>query len=230
MTTFVSRSAAWSILFLLFYGVIGASYTLAEESAGILEPGTTQYPNGGMRRMDAISFKTGDGNPWCALMDPLDGHIYFGTNNQNPGKVVKIKVGTADTLHQYVETKSLNGFNSDYFKGGAIDPDHGFAYFGSSMKTPGHVVRVRLDFNYAPALEEITLQDVGYPRVGLIHKQEGYLYFAADNTSSATGGRVVKIDIHPTRTFKQVQRITLPSGENSVQSGVLDEINNCAYF
>ena len=195
-------------------------------TAGITASGSSSYPDGGMRRMDAADINNTYGTPWSGVIDPENGLAFFGTD-ADPGYVLKVILGSANTAPAVIGQKQVSTNWNDLY-GAVIDTNHDFIYFAVHTQT-GPILRVRPDFTYNPSVYECPLEDVKEPRAAVIDTVNGYAYFGTD-TSQAEDGRVVKVDINPARPFEQVGLATMNSGENKLLCGVIDVPNGYAYF
>ncbi len=197
---------------------------MAAGTAGNTSSGSTNYPNGGMRRMDSVTIPTADDNPWSAVIDAEKGVAYYGTGS-NPGRVVKINLGEGITAPSYVNYSVMNS-NEDDLMCGVIDPENQLAYFGVNTDTPGRVVKVNLSLSYFPRAGGISLSG-NLPRSALIDAVNGYLYFGTDTSP----GHVLKVDIAPERTFVEVGTpLTCLTGEDKLLCAAIDTSHGYAYF
>lgn len=195
--------------------------------AGINTVGSTSYPNGLIRRLDAVNFVLTEGNLTSAVVDTAAGFAYFGTDTV-PGVVVKVMLGTGTGAPTRVGSVTLNA-GENYLRAAVIDTANGYAYFGT-WTSPGRVVKVALGAGSNPPVRigALTLNSgENSLRCAVADPANGYAYFGTE-TSPA---RVVKVALGvgpslPTR----VGAVTFNSGENSVYSAVIDTTNGYAYF
>jgi len=182
-------------------------------------------------RVGAVALPASELAPMCAVIDPGNGFAYFGTSEYYPGderaRIVKIALGAGGAAPSRFGALALPvGDRSLYC--GAIDTANRYAYFGDSN---GRIIKVsvggplptRIASINAPSGAERPSQSVVFDPGG------GYLYFGAGR--SGVSATVIKVapgagNTAPTR----VQAITLRSGEEQLETGLIDTINGNAYF
>ncbi|MBP7869823.1 MAG: hypothetical protein KA031_03935 [Candidatus Hydrogenedentes bacterium] len=205
-------------------GVFISGAALAAGTAGNTSPGSTDYPNGGMRRMDSVTIPVSYNDPWSAVLDTENGVAYYGTS-ADPGRVEKIRLGISVTPPSYVGSSTMNANENDLMCG-VIDPENQFAYFGVNTDTPGRVVKVNLSLSYFPRVDGLALSG-NLPRSALIDTINGYVYFGTDTSP----GQVLKVDVNPARTFEEAgPPLTCFAGEDRFLCAVIDQNHGYAYF
>jgi len=198
--------------------------TDAANEAGMSAPGTTDYPNGGMRLVGVLP---GVGGGWwnTMIIDPSGGYVYP-TLAYHPSQITKIALNGANTP-VLIGTTQLNPGEAGIF-GSAIDLAHGYAYYGvADRPNPGIVVKVALG-NGDELPRRVGSLTLNSEESGLgpavIDPAAGYVYFGS------AGPEVVKVavgegDQLPTRVGAAV----LNPGE-SPSSAVIDLSKGFAYF
>ena len=163
----------------------------------------------------------------AAVIDPAGGFMYFATGGSavqtpSPAKIHKISLDTFSV----VSTLTLNE-GEENIRSGVIDTAAGFAYFGTNT-SQGKILKIRLsDLTRVAALTYTTGE--GFFLTGVIDpldptdSSSGYMYFGTDDAP----GQIVKVRLS---TFSKVATLSLLSGENRLQSSVIDRVNNFAYF
>ncbi len=196
------------------------SLQFSDPIAGINTPGTTNYPNGGMRRIGAAELEN-DAPLTCGVIDPSAGFAYFGTSPL-PGlaKVVKVALNGTDAPVR-VGVLTLNSGEGP-LGCAVIDPAGGYAYFGTNS-SPGYVIKIQLsDFT---RLGSLTLPEE-YLASAVIDPTAGYAYFG---TGTSTG-KVTKIALNGNGLPTRVGAVILNSGEDYIDSAVIDITAGYAYF
>ena len=213
----------------------------SDPAAGISDPGTTNYPNGAMRRMDAEAFVS-ELDLQAAVIDPENGYAYFGLGT-TPGRVVKVALGGGgDPPHRVGAVTFEPG--EDDITCAVIDPESGYAYFGTGT-LPAYVVKVALGEGEAPPrrvaatpLEKWTF--IPHPHPGtwfplplgpagsaVMDPAAGYAYFGMD----ADPGVVVKIALGEGDAPPVVTNLrTLEEEESYLRTAVIDTEKGYAYF
>ena len=217
----------------------GEALSVGDNTAGLSEPGTTEYPDGGMRRVDREVFINEVGLE-TAVIDPENEYAYFGTNT-SPGQVIKVALGSGSNPPERVAALRLED-GENLLTSSVIDAENGYAYFGTNT-SPAYVVKVALGEGdepprrvasaqlYTPLRKggpSIPMSDA-YLRTAVIDPDNGYAYFGTDTSP----GRVVRValgegDEPPSRDGA----VTFPEGENEdyLRSSVIDTENGYAYF
>jgi len=108
------------------------SLSFSDPVAGNTTPGTTAYPDGGLRRLNALTFPD-ESRFISSVIDPMAGYAYFGTAGY-PGKVLKVARGAGGAPPVRIGSVTLEADEGD-LRSAVIDPAAGYAYFGS---TNGH--------------------------------------------------------------------------------------------
>ncbi len=202
---------------------VDQSLTFSDPAAGITSPGSTDYPDAGLRQTGFTSLPTNIDFS-SGVIDATNGYAYFGTFSY-PGRVVKVNLDTGET----VGAVSLN-YGEDVLTSAVIDASAGYAYFGTYYPNPGRVIKVALGAGDTPPTRvgAITLNAGEYPLPSaVIDPSAGYAYFGTDTYP----GQVVKIALGagstpPTR----VSSVTLLSDEFRLRSAAIDTTNGYAYF
>lgn len=161
-----------------------------------------------LSRVGAITLNPGESLLSTAAIDPAGGYAYFGTGNQGPGSITKIR------LSDFTRVSNLNLTSFEHnFVSSVIDPSNGFAYFGALI--PGDLVRVRLsDFTRVDAIGSPDIQRMAIDTVG------GYIYGGAN-------GQITKIR---TSDFTQVATTTFLAGDRYIDAVVIDPTSGFGYF
>ncbi len=211
--------------------------TFSDPAAGHTSLGTTDYPAGGMRRMDS-KVLLAERNPNAAVIDTQSGYAYFGLGTI-PGRVVKVAIGDGKGYPRRVGSVTFAP-GEDSISCGVIDTANGYAYFGTDT-APVRVVKVLLGEGDAPPRRVAgrmlftTIPADPFPlfifhshaQSAVIDPANGYAYFG----TGTTPGRVVKVnlgegDMPPwTAGF-----LDLAPGEDNLTAAVIDPVNGYAYF
>ncbi len=180
-------------------------------------------------RIGAVTLINREDNLVCAVIDPLNEYAYFGVRYFTvSGRIVKIALGSGTDPPVRVGAVSLN--NWERSAGSAvIDPESGYAYFGTQT-SPARVVKVQLGDGSDPPVRvgAVTLNSAEDSlNCAVIDPANGFAYFGTSNAPA----KIVKIDLGngpdlPTR----IGSATLASGENALQSAVIDQVDGFAYF
>jgi len=202
------------------------SLRFSDPIAGNDTPGSTAYPNGGLRRLDAVTLNSQENYLTSAVIDTGAGYAYFGTGSwPSPGRVVKVALGAGANSPSCVGAVTLNSVE-DRLYSAVIDPSAGYAYFGT-WTSPGRVVKVALGVGASPPsrVGALTLNaGENLLTSAVIDPSAGYAYFG----TYTSPGRVVKIDLSP---FSRVGAVTLNAGEDYLlNSAVIDSTAGYAYF
>ncbi len=201
------------------------SLQFSDPIAGINTPGTTDYPNGGMTRLGALTVNAGEDDFDSGVIDAAAGYAYFGTDTA-PGRVVKVALNGSG-LPMRVGALTLNA-GEDYLIAAVIDPAGGYAYFGTRT-APGIVVKVALNGDGPPIRVGALKLDPGEDylmRAAVIDPPAGYAYFG----TYTPPGIVVKIALDGNTTPTLAGALKLNDGENYLRSAVIDPAARYAYF
>ncbi len=206
------------------------SLQFSDPVVGITIPGSTNYPNVGLRRL-GVEYLRDEWDFRCAVIDTAAGYAYFATyttNATNCARIVKVALGTGSNPPTRVNALTLNP-GEDKLACAVIDTTNGYAYFGID-RSPGRVIKVALGAGTNPPrrIGSLTLSS-GEDGLccAVIDTTNGYAYFG----TYTSPGRVIKValgsgDALPTR----VGAVTFNSGENNLTSAVIDAGNGYAYF
>jgi sugar lactone lactonase YvrE len=171
----------------------------------------------------ATPLKTGENYLSCAVIDPVPGYAYFGTET-SPGIVVKVALGSGNAPPKRVgATDDVAAMHltqlESYLASAVIDPVAGCAYFGTNT-SPGIVVKVALGAGNAPPSRVAGTDDLGatplnadesYLTCAIIDPIAGYSYFGGyTNAPSGTSGIVVKVALSPESSVIKASRIAVP--------------------
>ncbi len=209
-------------IFLTLWCLVVSGAAMAGGTAGNTSPGSTDYPDGGMRRMDSEMIPAADHNPWSAVIDAENGVAYYGTH-ADPGRVVKINLGAGITAPAYVTYSEMNSTEND-LQCGVIDSANQVAYFGVNTD-PGRVVKIDLSLSHLPRVDGLELSEKS-PRSAVIDTAQGYAYFGTDTSP----GWVMKVDIDPYRTLNEINNVNLNADEDKLLCAVIDPTKGYAYF
>jgi len=205
------------------------SLRFSDPIAGIDTIGTTDYPDAGMQRMDALELPFPEDLLSSAVIDLKNGYAYFGTDTR-PGVVVKVALGEGNAPPTRVGALRLEP-DDNRLLCAVIDPDSGYAWFGASTNIArGRVVKVALGEGDAlpTRVGAVTLapgeNDL---RSAVVDPESGYAFFG----TGTSPGQVVKValgvgDSPPTR----VGALTLNVGENNLMCAVIDPESGYAWF
>ncbi len=211
--------------------------TFSDPAAGHTSLGTTDYPAGGMRRMDS-KVLLNERHPNAAVIDTQSGYAYFGLGT-TPGRIVKVVIGDGKGYPRRVGSVTLAP-GENKISCGVIDTANGYAYFGTDT-APARVIKIllgegddpprrvtgRMLFTIVPADPFPLIVFHNHARSAAIDPDNGYAYFG----TGTTPGRVVKVnlgegDMSPwTAGF-----LDLAPGENNLTAAVMDPVNGYAYF
>ncbi len=214
---------AWFSILLVVVCIFVSNRAIAGDTAGTTSPGSTEYPYGGMRRMDNVMITAADGNPWSVVIDAENGVAYYGTS-ADPGRVVKITLGSGANPPSYAGYRAMDSVEKD-LQCGVMDTGNQVAYFGVNTGSFGRVVKLDLSLSYFPRVDGITLEG-DLPRSAVLDKENGYAYFGTDTSP----GYITKVDIDPDRSFVEIDNITLQTGEDKLLCAVIDSVKGYAYF
>jgi len=143
-----------------------------------------------------------------AVIDSAAGYAYFGTGNGPDGIIIKVR------LSDFTRVGALNltSFSERYFITAAIDPSHGFAYFGDIV---GDLVRIRLsDFTRVDALSSLPINTIAIDTIG------GYIYGSAGNLATT-----IRLS-----DFTQVASTTFNTGDRYASAEVVDPLGGYGYI
>ena len=198
--------------------------------AGITVPGSTAYPQGGMRRVGKVTLSsTNYSHLYGGLGDGL-GYGYFSTAGSiNPGWFVKVDL-TGDTPVE-VGAASANPGEGN-LDSGAIDPAAGYAYV-IIPSNPSKVLKFALGAGSAPPTYlGSSVLNAGESSLGAVidlrdPDPANHFIYVATLSSPAS---IVKVapgigNALPAR----VSAVTLQPGENALRRGAVDG-NGYAYF
>jgi len=204
-----------------------SSLEFSDPAAGVTTPGTTDYPNAGMREIGVVSMN-GYSYFTCGVIDLAADYAYFGTFTI-PGVIVKVALNAGGTP-TLVGAVALE-LGEDYPVSAVIDPAAGYAYFGLAT-TPGKVVKIALNGSGKPLRVGTLTFNAGEAsaRGGAIHAASGYAYFATSSSAPGNPATIVKILLNGSNPPLRSSSLTLNAGETSVQTGVIDLAGTYAYF
>jgi hypothetical protein len=162
------------------------SLTFSDPTAGWSSIGSTAYPNGGMRRLDAAgNLRPRESFLSSAVIDTAAGYAYFGTYAW--GSVVKVSLGSGSSAPTRVGAVTLNA-GEDVLHSAVIDPAAGYAYFGT-YTSPGIVVKVSLGSGSSvpTRVGAVTLDArEAFLVSAVIDTAAGYAYFGTFNAAIYT--------------------------------------------
>jgi hypothetical protein len=210
--------------------LLGLASRASGFQAGITVPGSTAYPQGGMRRVGKMTMSAANYSGLYGGLGDGAGYGYFSTAGAiNPGWLIKVDLQGDVPVEVGAASAAVGEGNLD---AGAIDPAAGYAYVVTAG-SPAHILKFALGAgNAAPTyLGSLTL-NAGETSLGAVidlrdpDPANHYLYVAT-TTSPAI---IVKVapgagNALPTR----VSSVTLNAGENVLRRGVVDG-NGYAYF
>ncbi len=169
-------------------------------------------------RVGSLILGPGEEHVTCAVIDPVAGLAYFGTNNapigatKSPAMIAKVRLSD----FSLVGALTLNpGENS--VRTAAIDSVSGFAYFGIFRG----IVKVRLsDFSRVAVLNLPPGED---PESSVIDFVGGFGYFGGGGGP----GAIVKVRLSD---FTLAATLPLQYGENNPESAFIDSTATYLYF
>ncbi len=194
------------------------------------------------------------------LVDPSHGYAYFismPTAASPIPQVVKIKMTKGNAPPVRIGAVGIDSVGTG-IDGGSIDPNHGYAYYGtydSDPSIPGRVYKIKLEAGDVPPslVGHISLHaGEGRLAASVIDPENGFVYFANDNTypggvyQLSLNGSLLPIEVSytafqagpvaPPPNGTTAQNTTtdpsgiLPYGEVFFRSGAFDPIRHFAYF
>jgi len=199
---------------------------LIDESLGYAYFTTFTFPGAIVRvdlssftRTSALTLNSGENSIASAMIDTSGAthYAYLGTGT-SPGKMVRVNLSS----FVRVDAVTLNSDEPHLFAG-VLDSTNGFAYFGTYQNVPGKIVKVRTsDMTRIGALSN---GDGGQNRygAGVVDSNGQFGYFGTDTKPA----KIVKVNM---ATLATVDSLTLPAGEDGIQSAVLDQSEGYAYF
>lgn len=204
---------------------VDRSLSISDPAAGISTPGSTNYPNGGLREVGSLVL-AGE-TPACSVIDTANGYAYFGTSS-SPGRVVKVALGTGASPPQRVSALTLNN-GEDSLSTAVIDAANGYAYFANNA-SPAMFIKVSLGSGDSPParIGSVTFNaNENLATAAGIDTQNGYAYVGTIDSPAS----IVKVALGagnspPTR----VAGLILNAGENQISAGCLDPANGYGYF
>jgi hypothetical protein len=153
------------------------SLRFSDPIAGNDAIGSVNYPNSGMRRLDALPLVAGDNYLASAVIDLVGGHAYFGTYTI-PARVIKVALGNGAEPPVRVGALTLEA-GEDRLWTAVIDESGGHAYFGT-WTVPGRVVKVAFGGASEPPVRvgAVTLEPGEDVLIsGVIDPAGGHAYF-----------------------------------------------------
>lgn len=179
-------------------------------------------------RVGKITLNSDEINLTSAVIDQTNGFAYFGTGwaSSNPGKIIKIRL--SDFSRQETLTLNLGEFGLSSAVIDQSDPTRPIAYFGTNTASydtsPAKIIQVDLSPTNFSRIASITLDEgERYAYSAVIDQDAHYAYFGVSGAS----GKIIKIKLPD---FTRADTASLYDNENAAWTGVLDKINNNAYF
>ncbi len=214
-------AAKWITLLVLALGLSGLwAPAPAERVFGELNPGTTDYPNGGMRHVpevDVIELP----HPEMDLQDlVIDGSgQYAYAMNYFPGRIVRIDLREFERM----DALDVSSQHNYLWSATAIDPAGRFLYSGSLL-SPGQVARVDLS---SFQLDGTLGMDEGENALisALMDPEGEDVYFTTGNRDNP--GRLIRVD---PETLERESALEFPSGEFDFQAAAIDSAGKYAYL
>jgi tRNA A37 threonylcarbamoyladenosine modification protein TsaB len=199
---------------------------LVDESAGYVYFTTFTFPGqlirvslNGFYRDSALTLNSGENSIVSAVIDTSDAvhYAYLGTST-SPGQVIKINLSSFSR----VAATTLNTTEPHLFAA-VMDTANDFIYFGTYQNVPGKIIKVRA--SDLTRLDSLSSGNGGQNRLGagVVDSNGVYGYFGTDTQPA----KVLKINLS---NLSIVSSLTLPSGEEGIQSAVLDEGAGFVYF
>ncbi len=192
--------------------------------AGRDEIGTSDYPDGGMSRIDAADDFRFEGYLTSAVVDTVNGYAYFGGMD----RVVKIALGNGSEPPSRIASVKMEP-GEDNLESAVIDPSAGYAYFGTGT-TPGRIIKIALGNGAEPPtrIGALTL-NAGENNLtsAVIDASAGFAYFG----TRTYPGCIVKIALgNATDPPTRIGAVTLNTGEQLLTSAVIDPSAGFAFF
>ena len=181
-------------------------------------------------RVEALTLDSNGGAPTSAVIDPVAGFAYFGTNSW-PSHIVKVRLSNF-TLAGVLTLNADECASSS----AVIDSIAGFAYFGTARCTEdyippfpvatGKIVKVRLsDLAHMGAIDLSGTVGEGGLISAVIDQAAGFAYFGSSIWFGKSG--VIKVRLS---NFTRSDILILNTGETDLASAVVDPIAGFAYF
>ncbi len=179
-------------------------------------------------RVSALVLPTLERYLRSAVIDTANGYAYFGTDT-NPGRVIKVRLEDGDTTPTRIGRLDLIANQEEMLYCAVIDPDNGYAYFGT-YTSPGRVVKVNLGSGASlPTRVGAVVLDPGEDNLAsaVIDPAQGYAYFG----TFTSPGRVVRVALGAgSNPPSRVDAMTLPTGEDFLTRSDIDLAAGFAYF
>jgi hypothetical protein len=201
--------------------------------AGINAPGTTSYPQAGMRRVTKLTLSSDNySGLYGGIIDPVNGYGYFGTaHGINPGWLIKVNLKGPLPVEVGAAAAASGEAN---FNSGAVDSAAGYAYVVCTGSTASHVLKFALGSGDNPPVYvgSILLLPGEYGGGTVIDTRDPdpanhYLYIS----TSGSPAEVVKVAPGAGNALpSRVSAVTMQPGENFLRRGAADLGNGYAYF
>ncbi len=193
--------------------------------AGVLSPGTTDYPNGGMLALEPRGLSPTSAGLLHIASDGAHAYAIAGHRSRIPG-ILKIELGPDVEAHRRVG--SLGLLNDErWIQSAAFDTENGYAYLGirPSSGGPARIVKIALgDEGEAPRRVGSITMEAGEidANAAVVDPDNGYIYFAVSN-------RLVKLEMGEGDTLpRRIGAIAI--GRGSFHAAVIDQKNGFGYF
>ncbi|NLN92875.1 MAG: hypothetical protein GX130_06145 [Candidatus Hydrogenedens sp.] len=203
--------------------------SLAEEkNVGHLDPGTADYPNAALKRLDGTVDFRDDRDVICTLIDDEKRYAYLGTGGK-PARVIKMDLGTEEEdMPVHVATLLLEGDEAE-LSCGVIDSEAGFAWFGTDTN-PSKIIKIALgEGSAAPERLGVTVLPLSEPHVcsAVLDRSTNTALFGTGREPAT----VVKMDLRsgyqpPVR----VDSVVVAETEKELSCAVFDPLGGYAYF
>ncbi len=154
------------------------------------------------------------GTAGASVIDTTTGYMYVGTRGSAPS-IVRFSIPLLDSTTILALPSPAGDVTS-----AVIDPEHQFAYFGSS----GTSAITQVNLATFKIVKKLAMPaGFGALTCAVIDPYNGYAYFGSDNIP----GRIAKIRLVD---FSLQGTLTLNSGENQLVSAVIDVFADRSYF
>ena len=207
------------------------SLVFSDPIAGNSDPGTTDYPDGGMRHLGAAALE-GEDYFRSAVVDVHHGYAYFGTGT-SPGRVVKVALGDGSAPPRRVGSVTLEP-GENLLRCAVVNLNwvSGFyAYFGT-YTSPGRVVKVALGDGDAPPtrVNALTLNSGENNLCCAVADTDSYAVHGYFGTDTAPGS-VVKVELTVGAVLpKRVGTVDFPTQAGAPACAVYRPTDDHVYF
>jgi|GEM_PF-3681223 len=184
-------------------------------------------------RIGCLTLEPGEDNLRSAVIDSDAGYAYFGTGT-DPGIVVKVALGSRTSTPTRVGAVTLQGIEESDLRCAVIDPEEGYAYFGSYYFAAS-VIKIALGVGAAPPTRIGSIMlDLGngenFLHSAVIDTDAGYAWFGTSN-DFGFNECVIKVSLGEGANLpSRIGAVTLEAGEYGLQCATIDTSAGFAYF